>query len=59
MFGVGVMNVIWMAGLGAVMTFEKIGTGKRLTYAVGVALVVAGVVFVLSAFAAHWPVQLI
>lgn len=59
MFGVGVMNVIWMAGLGTVMTFEKIGTGKRLTYAVGVALVVAGVAFVLSAFAAHWPVQLI
>jgi predicted metal-binding membrane protein len=59
MFGVGVMNVIWMAGLGTVMTFEKIGTGKRLTYAVGVALIVAGVAFVLSAFAAHWPVQLI
>jgi predicted metal-binding membrane protein len=56
MFGVGVMNVIWMAGLGTVMTFEKIGTGKRLTYAVGVALIVAGVAFVLSAFAAHWPV---
>jgi predicted metal-binding membrane protein len=53
------MNVIWMAGLGTVMTFEKIGTGKRLTYAVGVALIVAGVAFVLSAFAAHWPVQLI
>ena len=36
MFAVGVMNVIWMAALGMVMTFEKIGTGKRFTYAVGV-----------------------
>src|SRR5674536_190050 len=27
MFAVGVMNVIWMAALGMVMTFEKIGTG--------------------------------
>jgi predicted metal-binding membrane protein len=57
MFAVGVMNVIWMAGLGMVMTFEKIGTGKRLTYAAGVALIVAGIAFVLSAFAAHWPVH--
>jgi predicted metal-binding membrane protein len=59
MFAVGVMNVIWMAGLGMVMTFEKIGTGKRFTYAIGVALIVAGVAFVLSAFAAHWPVRAI
>jgi predicted metal-binding membrane protein len=59
MFALGVMNVIWMAGLGMVMTFEKIGTGKRFTYAVGVALIVAGVVFVLSSFAAHWPVRAI
>ena len=26
MFAVGVMNVVWMAGLGIVMTIEKIGT---------------------------------
>ena len=38
MFAVGVMNVVWMAALGIVMTVEKIGTGKRFTYAVGVAL---------------------
>ena len=31
MFAVGVMNVIWMAALGMVMTIEKIGTGKRFT----------------------------
>jgi predicted metal-binding membrane protein len=57
MFAVGVMNVIWMAALGMVMTIEKIGTGKRLTYAVGVALIVIGVGFVFTAVAAHWPVR--
>ncbi|HEY1473793.1 MAG TPA: DUF2182 domain-containing protein [Pseudolabrys sp.] len=59
MFAVGVMNVIWMAGLGMLMTFEKIGTGKRFTYAIGVALIVAGTAFVVSAFAVHWPVRVI
>jgi len=59
MFAVGVMNVIWMATLGVLMTFEKLGTGKRFTYIVGVALIVAGIAFVLSAFAAHWPVRAI
>jgi hypothetical protein len=42
-----------------VMTFEKIGTGKRFTYIVGVALIVAGIAFVLTALAAHWPVRAI
>ena len=55
MFAVGVMNVIWMAALGVVMTIEKIGTGKRFTYVIGVALIVGGVAFVATAFAAHWP----
>ena len=55
MFAVGVMNVIWMAALGVVMTLEKIGTGKRLTYAIGVALIAVGVASIVSAFAAHWP----
>jgi predicted metal-binding membrane protein len=55
MFAVGVMNVIWMAALGAVMTIEKIGTAKRFSHAVGVALIAIGAVFVLSAIAAHWP----
>ena len=30
MFAVGVMNVIWMAALGMVMTIEKIGTGQAV-----------------------------
>ena len=57
MFAVGVMNVIWMAALGMLMTFEKIGAGKRFSHALGVALIVAGIAFVLTAFAAHWPVH--
>jgi predicted metal-binding membrane protein len=57
MFAVGVMNVIWMAALGLLMTFEKLGGGHRFTHSVGVALIAIGVAFVLAAFAAHWPVR--
>jgi predicted metal-binding membrane protein len=59
MFSVGVMNVIWMAALGIVMTIEKIGAGRRFSHAVGVALIVGGLAFVVTAFAAHWPVRAI
>jgi len=55
MFAVGIMNVIWMAALGIVMTLEKIGTGKRFTYAIGVLSIAAGLVFIVSAVIAHWP----
>jgi predicted metal-binding membrane protein len=55
MFAVGVMNVVWMAALGIVMTIEKIVTGRLFTQIVGVALLAAGVVFIAAAFAAHWP----
>jgi predicted metal-binding membrane protein len=55
MFAVGIMNVVWMAALGIVMTVEKIGTGKRFTYSVGVALIAIGVGLVGLAVAAHWP----
>ena len=57
MFAVGVMNVIWMVGIGMVMTIEKMLTNRRFTHAVGVALIVAGVGIVLLAAAAHWPVR--
>ena len=57
MFAVGVMNVIWMAALGVLMTFEKIGSGRRFTHIVGVALVIGGIAFVATAFAAHWPLH--
>jgi predicted metal-binding membrane protein len=59
MFAVGVMNVIWMAALGLLMTFEKLGTGRRFTHMVGATLIAIGVAFVLAAFAAHWPVRAI
>jgi predicted metal-binding membrane protein len=55
MFAVGVMNVIWMVGIGMVMTIEKLLTGRRFTHTVGVALFVVGVGIVLLAVAAHWP----
>jgi predicted metal-binding membrane protein len=57
MFAVGVMNVIWMAALGVAMTVEKIGAGRRFTYAMGAAMIAIGVAFVLAALAAHWPVH--
>ena len=57
MFAVGVMNVVWMAALGVLMTVEKIGTGRRFSHGVGAALIALGVAFVLSALAAHWPVR--
>jgi predicted metal-binding membrane protein len=59
MFAVGVMNVIWMATLGIVMTLEKIGSGNRLTYGLGAALIAVGVAFVLVSFATHWPLHTI
>jgi predicted metal-binding membrane protein len=57
MFAVGVMNVIWMAALGIVMTLEKIASGSRFTYVAGAALIAVGVAFVFTAFAAHWPLH--
>jgi predicted metal-binding membrane protein len=43
MFAVGTMNIVWMAALAAMMTIEKLQIGRRFTYGVGVALIVAGV----------------
>jgi predicted metal-binding membrane protein len=55
MFAVGAMNVVWMAGLGITMTMEKIGSGRTFSHVVGAALVLAGVAFLVSGFAAYWP----
>jgi predicted metal-binding membrane protein len=55
MFAVGTMNVVWMAGLGIVMTIEKLGTGRTFSHIVGGALILAGLTFLATAFAAHWP----
>jgi predicted metal-binding membrane protein len=57
MFAVGVMNVIWMAGLGIVMTIEKMLTGRRFTHAVGAVLIAVGFGVVLAAIVGHWPAQ--
>jgi predicted metal-binding membrane protein len=57
MFAVGVMNVIWMAGIGMVMAVEKMLTGRRFTHAVGVVLLVAGFAIVVTALASHWPIR--
>ena len=55
MFAVGVMNVIWMAGLGVLMTAEKLATTPRLSRLAGAAFVAIGAVFVASSIATHWP----
>jgi len=55
MLAVGVMNVIWMVGLGIVMAVEKLGAGRWFTRAMGAVLIAAGAAFILSGFAAHWP----
>jgi predicted metal-binding membrane protein len=55
MFAAGVMNVVWMAGLGVVMAAEKIGTGKRFSQLVGAALILAGIGLAFAGFAGHWP----
>jgi predicted metal-binding membrane protein len=57
MFAVGVMNVVWMAALGMVMTVEKMLAGHRFSHAVGAALIVTGVVVVAFSVAAHWPAR--
>jgi predicted metal-binding membrane protein len=55
MFAVGIMNVVWMAALGIVMTLEKMTTGNRFSYFVGAVLIAIGVAFIATAFLAHWP----
>jgi predicted metal-binding membrane protein len=45
MIFVGAMNLVWMAGLAAIMAAEKITRSQMLPRAVGAALIVAGVVF--------------
>jgi len=57
MFAVGVMNVIWMAALGAVMTIEKINTTTRFSRALGIVFIVAGVAFMATSVAAQWPAR--
>ena len=55
MFAVGVMNVVWMAALGAIMTVEKLATTTRFSRALGVVFIGVGAAFIVSAMIAHWP----
>lgn len=55
MFAVGIMNVLWMAVLGVLMTIEKMTVTNRLTYAIGVAAIAAGLVMIVLAVLAHLP----
>jgi predicted metal-binding membrane protein len=48
MFAVGAMNVVWMAGLGVLMTIEKLTSTARFSEAVGVAFVAVGFGMVVS-----------
>lgn len=48
MFAVGIMNVVWMAALGALMTIEKMTTTGRFARALGVCLVTAGAILAAS-----------
>ena len=57
MFAVGVMNVVWMAALGVIMTTEKIATTTRVSRAVGTVFIAIGLVFIVSSVVAHWPVR--
>jgi len=50
MLGVGAMNPLWMAGLGLVMTAEKMTATRKLSHAIGVILIAAG----LAAAALQW-----
>src|SRR5262249_1953821 len=56
MFAVGVMNAVWMAGLGIVMTIEKLLVGRRFTHAIGIALITVGIV--LATGAGQWPAKI-
>ena len=53
MFAVGVMNVVWMAALGMVMTIEKLNTTIRFSRALGVVFILVGTAFIVSWIAAR------
>jgi len=55
MFAVGVMNVVWMAVLGAIMTIEKLGATTRFSRALGMMFIAVGAAFIVGSVIAHWP----
>jgi predicted metal-binding membrane protein len=58
MFALGVMNVIWMAVLGVIMTIEKLNATTRFSRALGAIFICAGVALIATAVVAHWPKQI-
>jgi predicted metal-binding membrane protein len=57
MFAVGVMNVIWMAALGAIMAIEKVGSTTRFSRALGALFLAIGIAFIATSVLAHWPMN--
>ncbi len=57
MFALGVMNVVWMAAIGVVMTTEKLATTMRVSRIVGALFIAIGLVFLVSSIWAHWPAR--
>jgi predicted metal-binding membrane protein len=57
MFAVGVMNVIWMAALGAIMAIEKVNSTTRFSRALGALFVLVGIAFIVTSVIAHWPMK--
>jgi predicted metal-binding membrane protein len=55
MFAVGVMNVIWMAILGAVMAVEKLGVTKWFSRAAGVVFLAVGAIMIVETWITGWP----
>jgi predicted metal-binding membrane protein len=54
-FAVGVMNVLWMAALGLIMTTEKLTTTDRFSRLVGGLFSAIGVAFIVFSIVGHWP----
>ena len=58
MFAIGVMNVVWMALLGAIMATEKVATTTRFSRALGALFCLIAFALIISAVVAHWPAKL-
>jgi len=48
MLFVGAMNLAWMAGLAAIMAAEKVTRSTPLPRGIGIALIIAGAIFLVS-----------
>jgi predicted metal-binding membrane protein len=53
MLGVGVMNVVWMAGLGLIMATEKMTATPRFSRFIGILFVGIGIAFIAASLREH------